>query len=82
MNLKMYLASINMKVKDFCEIMDVGCSHMSNIITGRSKPSIRLAKQIEMATGGVVKLTPSRPKSKTGKTEEVDNQQDQAQAKN
>ncbi len=64
MNLKMYLASINMTVKDFSEIMEVSSKYMSRIIHGHSKPSRKLSQEIEKATDGLVKITSSMGRSR------------------
>lgn len=57
MNLKTYIASMNMTLREFCEILDC-CSYvyLSQIATGTSKGSKKIRKEIEDLTGGQVKL--------------------------
>lgn len=54
MNLKAYLATINMTLKDFGQYIDATPRYLSQISKGRTIPGTRLAKEIEEATGGVV----------------------------
>lgn len=56
MRLKSYLAEKKMLLKDFCK--EVGCtySHLSGVDSGKRIPGRRLAKDIEIATGGLVKF--------------------------
>lgn len=56
MNLRMYLAKENLKLKDFCKLVGVHPNYMSRISHGKILPGRRLAKDIEVATGGEVKL--------------------------
>lgn len=72
-NLKAYLANIGMTVKDFCTIIDCDPKYMARIINGKGYPSKRLAKDIRLATGGVIDL-PTRPKNKQTKSEKQQQQ--------
>lgn len=60
-NLRAYLLQIGMQCKDFCVMIDVNPSHLSQIINGRAYPSRRLARDIYNATNGVINL-PTRPR--------------------
>lgn len=55
MDLRTYLFNRRISVTEFSKTL--GCSriHLSEIINGRRKPSLMLAKSIEMATNGEVK---------------------------
>ncbi len=55
-NLKSYLANIDMTVKDFCEIIECDNKYMSKLMHGRATPSRRLAKDVKQATGGLISL--------------------------
>lgn len=55
-NLKAYLANIGMTLQDFCEIIDCDDKHMSLIMNGHKKAGHRLAKDIRLATSGVIQL--------------------------
>ncbi len=56
MNLRVYLATINMKIKDFSELVECHPKYMSQIISGNYIPGKRLAKAIEEMTDGQVKF--------------------------
>lgn len=62
-NLKAYLAETGMTKKDFCEIIDCSHRYLDEILNGRMLPGRRLAKDIEMATSGVVKMKASTKKT-------------------
>lgn len=72
MNLKIYLATINMKVKDFSELLECDPRYMSRIMNGRIHPGKRLAKAIEEMTDGQVKFE-KKPKKKQEKENEEAN---------
>ena len=55
MNLREYLFLKRMTVKEFSEIVECSRNHISQIINSGTKPSKRLAKDIERATNGEVK---------------------------
>jgi ribosome-binding protein aMBF1 (putative translation factor) len=59
LNLKAYLAIMGMSFKDFSIKVDVNPHYLARISSGNVKPSRRLAKQIEEATEGNVKIVPS-----------------------
>ena len=56
MSIKVYLATISMTAQDFAHKLDITGRYLSNIITGKSLPSRRLARDIEAATNGMVKV--------------------------
>jgi len=56
MNLKVYLATINMTEKDFSNLISYNRCYISLIANGRVKPGKKLARIIERATQGKVKL--------------------------
>lgn len=56
MNLKVYLASIDMTVKDFAELIETAPNYVSRIARGHILPSKKLARRIEKFTDGVVKV--------------------------
>ena len=70
MNLKSYLANIKMTIKDFSALMDVNPNYLSSIINGHAKAGNRLARDIEKATNGTVKVngTNSDKKSQANPT--------------
>ncbi len=55
-NLKAYLANIGMTLKDFCEIIDCDDKHMSKIMNGHKNAGHRLAKDVRLATDGLINL--------------------------
>ena len=67
MNLKAYLANINMSMKDFA--LSLGCNtrYLSQISSGKKIPSHRLAKDIEQATDGIIKIDVSMKNNKEQK---------------
>lgn len=56
MNLKEYFAREKIKCFEFAEKLDVHPNYMCSLATGRLKPSRRLARDIEKATNGDVRL--------------------------
>ena len=62
MNIKAYLANIDMSIKDFCQLVGCAPSYLSSISKGRMKPSPRLARDIEKMTDGMVKIEASKKK--------------------
>ncbi|HMG15009.1 MAG TPA: helix-turn-helix transcriptional regulator [Saprospiraceae bacterium] len=54
MNLKVYLALKDMKIKEFGEIIGYNKAYISQLINGRKTPSKRLATLIEKITQGHV----------------------------
>ena len=55
MKLKVYLATINMTVKDFGFLVNYNPTYLSQIVTGKKIPGKKLAKVIEDITDGQVK---------------------------
>ena len=69
MNLKVYLASIDMTMKAFANDLGVSYRLLWGISRGHTMPSRRLAKDIEEATMGIVKIAPStKVKGRSKKT--------------
>lgn len=62
-NLKAFLANKGMTVKEFANVVDVDFKYMSSIASGSRIPSRRLARDIELATDGVIKYQPRQRKS-------------------
>lgn len=56
MNLRIYLATINMTQKDFSSLLDVDQRYMSRIINNRVLPGKKLARNIEKLTHGQIKF--------------------------
>lgn len=54
MDLRVYLATVDMSVKDFSEKIDCNRCYLSRVIRHHVIPSKRLAKDIEFATEGKV----------------------------
>ena len=63
MNLRMYLAEQNLKVKDFSKLVGCNENYLSRISHNRILPSKRLAKEIERVTEGKVKIAHTLKKS-------------------
>ena len=49
-----YLFKTKMTKKDFAEKLGISRGHLQHILSGTKNPSVKLAKQIEEATGGKV----------------------------
>lgn len=62
MNLKAYLANIDMKMYEFAQIIECDPKYLCCVMKGKKFAGKRLAKDIEAATGGVVKI-PRRKKT-------------------
>jgi transcriptional regulator with XRE-family HTH domain len=56
MNLRVYLATKNLKAYEFCKIIDCDRSYISAIMNGRRIPGKKMARNIEKATEGQVKF--------------------------
>ena len=56
--LKVYLAEINMTLKDFSSLIDCSYRYMSRVMNGHAVPGHRLAKEISQITDGKVKFLP------------------------
>lgn len=54
MKLRIYLVRNHLKIKDFCEIINYSRNQISGVISGKLRPSKKLANIIEKATGGEV----------------------------
>lgn len=73
-NLKSYLANIGMTLKDFSEILDVDDKHMSKLMNGKAVAGPRLAKDVRLATDGLINLKVRYRKKDHKKTEEQQKQ--------
>ena len=62
-NLKAFLANKCLTVKEFAKILDVEPQYLSAVANGKKTPGRKLARDIEKATNGVIKLTPKPKKS-------------------
>jgi len=56
MNLRVYLATQNLKVNDFAEMMDISRGYASALLNNKIKPGKKLCKNVEKLTNGEVKL--------------------------
>jgi hypothetical protein len=56
MNLKVYLASKDMTLNDFCKELGCNPSYMSSVMSGNRYAGHRLAKDVNHYTNGQVKL--------------------------
>lgn len=56
MELKLYLVKNKLTVNEFSETLNYSRTHLSAIINGRLSPSKKLAKMIQKATNGEVKV--------------------------
>ena len=56
MNLKTYLVSIDMSIKEFSQLLEVSPGYLSRIIHGREVPGKRLTKDIHAITQGAVNI--------------------------
>lgn len=56
MKLKMYLLINNMTMTAFCELINYHVTYISKISSGKRKAGRKLAKIIEKATNGQVKM--------------------------
>jgi transcriptional regulator with XRE-family HTH domain len=57
MKLKVYLATMDMTLKDLSRQLDCNFSYLSRIMNGKIVPGKRLAKDIEHITNGQVKFS-------------------------
>lgn len=65
LNLKAYLANIGWTFKDFGELIEVHPLYLSQISSGKKIPSKKIARAIEKATEGEIKIDLSkRPERK------------------
>jgi hypothetical protein len=62
-SLRAYLYNINMKTKEFAEILGCTRQHLTEVMAGTRYPSLLLSREIWRATGGVIKI-PCRPRNK------------------
>lgn len=60
MNLREYLFRHNLNVTEFSRQIDFSRTHLSKVIHGERKPSLKLARAIERATNGEVSIKEQR----------------------
>jgi len=63
-NLKSYLASVGMTMKDFAKKIDCQSQYLSVIANGNKHAGKRLAQAVFEATGGVVRLQTKKDKDR------------------
>ena len=66
MNLKAYLANINLKIKDFCELIDCDPCFISSVMHGKKYVSKKLQQKVYEVTDGQV-ILPCDPSEKRRK---------------
>lgn len=64
MNLKTYLASVKMTLKQCSEKLDCNPQYLSGIANGKKIPGRRLAKDIENLTNGLVSFSEKKSESR------------------
>jgi hypothetical protein len=68
MNLKSYLANIDMNIKDFAKKIGYNSMYISCVIHKKKIPSKRLSMAIEAATNGVVKIQSKKKEEATAES--------------
>lgn len=66
MDLREFLFYERKSITDFARELRVSREYMNGIVSGRVKPSFRLAEDIELATNGKVKASSLLKKKKSG----------------
>lgn len=56
MDLRIYLYSNRISITDFSKQLKCSRDHLSKIVNGKLKPSLRLAEDIQQATNGEVTI--------------------------
>ncbi len=59
-NLRGYLATIGMEVREFAQLIECTPTYTSGIVSGRLIPGKRLARDIKELTNGVIDFTTVR----------------------
>lgn len=74
-NLKAYLANVGMTIREFSEKVDCSPRYLARLSSGELIPSKRLARDINQATNGIVKLKTKAEncKKSQGKNDEHQN---------
>lgn len=62
-NLRSYLAEVGMSMKEFSQLVDCHHTYLAQIAKGTKTAGRRLARDIEKATDGIIKLK-TRPRSR------------------
>lgn len=57
MKLNLWIKKSKLRQREFARRLGITESHMSYLLDGKRKPSLRLAKKIIRATGGEVTIT-------------------------
>lgn len=78
-NLKAYLANIDMTLRDFSEIIDCSPEHLSRVVKGKVMASPRLARDIRLATSGLIEPI-SRSRKRNRQQNEEQNKEQEAAA--
>ena len=78
-NLKAYLANVGMTMKEFCRMIDCDHTYMSAVVNGRVTAGRRLAKDVRVATDGIIRLE-SRLRKRHQKQYENQNQHQHSSA--
>lgn len=68
MNLKVYLASINMTSRDFCKLIGYNETYFSCVLRGHKKPGKALRAIIEDLTAGEVNINEISMRNEVKKT--------------
>lgn len=63
LNLRAYLANIQMTMKEFSQLLECSPDYLRLIASGKKFPSKRLAKDIHQLTDGIVVLPQKPPKA-------------------
>lgn len=63
MNLRVYLATKNMQVKEFGKLIDYAPQYVSGVMSGKKKPGRKFIKSVERATEGKVIILEPEPES-------------------
>jgi len=71
MNLKVYLAKENLKLRDFAEMMDISRGYASALLNNKTKPSKKLCRNVEKLTNGEVKLLPEHQENGNNKQHDI-----------
>jgi hypothetical protein len=78
-NLKAYLANVGMKTKDFAELIDCDPVYLCHVMRGNCTVSRRFARDVSLATDGVITLK-TRQRKRHLKKENAQPEQQQSVA--
>lgn len=54
--LKIYLDTIQLDISKFARLLKYSQCHISQVVNGKTKPSLKLASKIDKATGGKISI--------------------------